>query len=491
MVKSHTLTQNTTYYTAALVFQKILAFVYFAFLARGLGVEDLGKYAFAFSFTTLFSVFVDVGMSSVLTREIAKDRSKAKEVLSNVLGMKIVMSVFVYIFIVILVNILDYSAITKILVYITGLIMLLDNFSSSFWATLRGNQNLKYESLGIILFESVIVALGLIFLYLGMGVIWVVLSTLLGSFFLCCFSFFQIRKHLELKPGIVWDKKILKMLLKISWPFALTGIFARLNTQIDTVFLSKLGCFGEMCDINVGIYSIATKITLAVHFIPLAFTAALFPAMSEYFVSNKEKFARIFEKSIRYMMIIGVPLSAGIFSLAPAFVPQVFGSEYVLSILPLQILIISLIFMFLTFPIGSLLNATSHQLRNSMQVGVAVLVNIILNIILIPKFLYNGAAWASFASTIVMLILGLRIAPKIVKFNKLNLLVSFIRTLIAGGFMAIILDKLLFKINFIILIPIGAVIYFIILFLLAELKKQDINEFLVSLKLKSGVIDKV
>jgi len=85
MIKTHTLTQNTTYYTAALVFQKILAFVYFAFLARGLGVEDLGKYAFAFSFTTLFSVFVDVGMSSVLTREIAKDRSRAKEVLSNLL----------------------------------------------------------------------------------------------------------------------------------------------------------------------------------------------------------------------------------------------------------------------------------------------------------------------------------------------------------------------------------------------------------------------
>ena len=76
-----TLTQNTTYYTVALVFQKVLAFVYFTFLARGLAVDELGKYAFAFAFTTIFSVLIDVGLSSVLTREIAKDKSKTSELL--------------------------------------------------------------------------------------------------------------------------------------------------------------------------------------------------------------------------------------------------------------------------------------------------------------------------------------------------------------------------------------------------------------------------
>ena len=240
MVKAKTLTQNTTYYTFALVFQKILAFVYFTFLARGLGVEDLGKYAFAFSFTTLFSVFVDVGMSSILTREIAKDRSRAKEILYNVLGMKLVLGFFVYLLIILLVNVLDYGSTTKILVYITGLIMLLDNFASSFWATLRGNQNLKYESLGIILFEVIVVTVGLTLLFSGLGVVWVILSTLVGSTCFFFFSFYQMKKRLALKVKVIWNSKVLKMLLKISWPFALMGIFARLNTQIDTVFLSKI-----------------------------------------------------------------------------------------------------------------------------------------------------------------------------------------------------------------------------------------------------------
>src|SRR4030042_3732768 len=116
MVQAKTLTQNTTYYTLALVFQKILAFIYFTFLARGLGVEDLGKYTFAFSFTTIFSVFVDVGLSSVLTREIAKDRNKTPEILANVLGVKILLSFFVYAAIIGLINLMGYPTLTKQLV---------------------------------------------------------------------------------------------------------------------------------------------------------------------------------------------------------------------------------------------------------------------------------------------------------------------------------------------------------------------------------------
>ena len=484
MVKAKTLTQNTTYYTFALVFQKILAFVYFTFLARGLGVEDLGKYAFAFSFTTLFSVFVDVGMSSILTREIAKDRSRAKEILYNVLGMKLVLGFFVYLLIILLVNVLDYGSTTKILVYITGLIMLLDNFASSFWATLRGNQNLKYESLGIILFEVIVVTVGLTLLFSGLGVVWVILSTLVGSTCFFFFSFYQMKKRLALKVKVIWNSKVLKMLLKISWPFALMGIFARLNTQIDTVFLSKIGCVGDVCNSNVGIYAIATKIALAIHFIPLAFTAALFPAFSEYFIHNKEKLARTFEKSMRYMMVIGVPLSLGIYSLAPDFVPGIFGSIYTEAVLPLQILILGLVFMFLTFPVGSLLNAASQQLRNAVHVGIAVVVNVGLNLILIPKMIFVGAAIASFASSLVILFLGMYITPKIVKFKKMPLLASFLRTVIAGGIMAVVLTKLLFAVHFVILIPIGMLIYFIVLFLLGEIKKDDINSFFISLKLK-------
>lgn len=189
MVKAKTLTQNTAYYTLALIIQKVLAFVYFAFLARGLGVEDQGKYTFAFSFTTIFSVFVDVGLASVLTREIAKDREQTKKILANVLGVKLILSVFAYLLIVTVINLMNYPPLTKQLVYLTGFIMLLDNFSTTFWGVLRGNQNLKYESIGGIIFQFLVVGLGLTLLALKVGVTLQVLAVMAGSaflyFFLC------------------------------------------------------------------------------------------------------------------------------------------------------------------------------------------------------------------------------------------------------------------------------------------------------------------
>ena len=483
MIREKTVTQNTTYYTLALVFQKILAFVFFTFLARGLGAEDLGKYVFAFSFTTIFSVFVDVGLSSVLTRETARDHSKTEKILNDVLGLKLILAVLVYILIFFLVNILHYPELTRQLVYITAFIMLADNFSTTFWGVLRGRQNLKYESLGIFLFQLIILVLGFTFLYLGFSVKIIASATLFASLFFVFFSFLQVKKRLDIQIRPSFDKKLTIKLLQISIPFALTGIFARLNTQIDTVLLSKMGCLSQsICDQNVGVYSIASKIVLAIHFIPLAFTAALFPAMSRFFAEDKTRLASIFEKSIRYLLIISTPIAFGIFTLAPAFVPAIFGLEYTGSVLPLRILAISIIFLFVTFPIGSLLNASSRQLRNSVHIGLAVLVNLILNIILIPRMTFTGAAISSFASTLVILLLGVVAINQSLVYNKKGLLLVFFRSLLAGLLMWYLLSLLLFKVHFVLLIALGALIYFATLFLLGELRKKDLSFLLKFLK---------
>lgn len=488
MVQAKTLTQNTLYYTLALIGQKVLAFVYFTFLARGLGVEDLGRYAFAFSFTTIFSVFIDVGLNSVLTREIAKDRNKTKEILANVLGVKLSLSLFVYLLIVILINVMGYPGVTKNLVYLTGLIMMLDTFSATFWGVLRGYQNLKYESIGTFIFESLVVVAGSILLILKLGVVVQVLAVMLGSSFLCLFSYLEMRRRTHIVPIIKIDRSLAKKLLIIAWPFALTGILARLNTQVDTVFISKMGCATQaICDANVGIYSVATKIILSIHFLPLAFVAALFPALSEFFATNHEKLARTFEKAMRYLMVVSMPIAGGLFILAPDFVPKIFGFEYQNSILPLQILALSLIFLFLTFPIGSLLNACSKQLQNTKQIAVAALVNILLNIYLIPRLTYVGGAISSFASTIVLFVLGIYAANKILKYDKKYLWLSFFQSLTAGAVMVFVLWLLLFKVHFVYLIILGGVIYFLAMFLLGFFTRQEINDLLMSLKLKKSL----
>src|SRR3989338_1424872 len=88
--------QNAFYLTVAAVFQKIVSFVYFTIVARALGVEDVGKYIFALTFTTIFSVFVDMGLSPALSREVARDNTQAERHIQTTLFIKCLLALVVY-----------------------------------------------------------------------------------------------------------------------------------------------------------------------------------------------------------------------------------------------------------------------------------------------------------------------------------------------------------------------------------------------------------
>src|SRR3990167_651552 len=138
------LAKNTTYFTAALTVQKILAFIYFWFIANSLFPGQLGQYIFALSFTTLFSIFIDLGLSPVLTREAAKSKDRANLYLKNVIGLKIPLAIITLIVAWLVINITGKEAAVRLLVYLASVIMILDSFSLSFWVIFRARRTLKY-----------------------------------------------------------------------------------------------------------------------------------------------------------------------------------------------------------------------------------------------------------------------------------------------------------------------------------------------------------
>ncbi|MFA4941801.1 MAG: oligosaccharide flippase family protein, partial [Patescibacteria group bacterium] len=153
MTKIANIAKNTSYLTLALIMQKIVSFTYFTLLARSLGPDDLGKYYFAISFTTIFAIFIDLGLINVLTREVAKNEEKAKDLLGNVLFLKIPLAAVALLAVALMINLMGYPAITKNLVYISSICMILDSFSTTFFAVIRGFHNLKFESIASVIFQ--------------------------------------------------------------------------------------------------------------------------------------------------------------------------------------------------------------------------------------------------------------------------------------------------------------------------------------------------
>ncbi len=470
--------KNTAYITVAFILQKIMAFVYIALIARNVGPELVGKYFFALSFTAIFSIFIDAGLSPVLIREVAKYKEKAREYFNNITTLKLSFALITLLAIFIIINLLNYDEFTKNLVYIASIAMLFDSFSLTFYALLRSYQILKFEAFGIIAYQILTVALGGVILFTTKSIAMLIGVLVFSSILNTLYSFYLARKVSGVKFKLTLNKKFSRLVLFASFPFLLAGVFNRVYTHIDTILLSKLAG-----DAYVGWYGVANKLVFALQFIPSAFVASIYPAMSNYFEHSKEKLKSTFERSIIYLMTIAVPICFGTIALSGEIITTLYGEDFLRSILPLNLLMVSLIFVFLYFPVGSLLNASNRQKRNTANMGIAMVINVVLNIILIPKINLAGAAIASIVSQAVMLILGLYYAYNVIKYNKKLLAIKLLKNILASLFMIVSIVILKQFISWIIVIPIAIIFYFSFLYLVKGFTREDIVDMVFSLKI--------
>ncbi len=470
--------KNTSYLTMALIIQKVISFLYFVILARNLDPSDLGKYYFAISFTTIFAIFIDLGLVNYLTRETAKDRKGAVSLLSNILGMKTVFSFFTLFFVFLFINILgNYDVLSKQLVYISSICMILDSFTLTFFGSARGFHNLKFESISSIIFQLIVLFFGYLFIYLKMDLRIIMTSLVLASIFNFIYSFYILKYKIKLIIKLSFNFHFIKKIILLSLPFALFGIFQRLYTYLDSVLLSFFSG-----DYSVGIYQVSFKIIFALQFLPMAFTASLYPAMSYYWKENKKQLEITFRRAVDYLLLISIPISFGIFLLSNKII-SIFKEGYLDANWPLKISIISLIFIFLNFPIGSLLNACDRQARNTRNMLITLIFSIFLNILLIPRFEVLGASIVVLLSNALMFILGIIESKKIIAYKLKDSFLTFLKITISSFLMGFFIFVLKDYLNIFLLCFLSAIIYLILIFFLGGFKKDEIIYIINSFKL--------
>jgi len=476
MTKISNIAKNTSYLTMALILQKIISFTYFTLLARYVGPANLGKYYFAISFTTIFAIFIDLGFANVLTREVAKDQNRSQKWLANILTLKVPLALLSLAAVFILINILGYDETTRNLVYISSICMVLDSFTVTFFAVIRGFHNLKFESISSVIFQLIVLTFGYGALLLGGGLIPAMFALALASSYNFIYSLVILQRKIKIGIKIAYDKYLIKEILVVSWPFAVYAIFQRLYTYLDSVLLSILAG-----DEQVGLYQIAFKIIFALQFLPMAFTASLYPAMSSYWQNNREQLAISFERAMNYLIIISLPIIVGAIVLADKIV-LLFKAGYGGALLPLQISIISLFFIFVNFPIGSLLNACDKQRRNTFNMGIVTAVSIVLNLLLIPHWQAAGASLTVLVTNMLMFVLGMLSVKKIITYRSGKNMKIFLKVLLSSLAMGLIIFFGKTYLNVFVATICGAFIYFSLLLSLGGFKKADLTSVLQSFK---------
>ncbi len=476
--------KNTMYYTFALLYQKILGFVYFTLIARFLGVDESGRYFFAISFATLFAIFADLGLAPVLIREVAKNKENINLFFSKILSLKFFISLFTVFLIWFFAFILGYDQYTRSLVYVSMFVVFFDSFSLVFWALFRGVHNLKYESIGVLVIQTLTVSLGSYALIKGHKADTIIYILLLSSIVYFLMSAFFVFKKMRIKVELLKPDRQALNIFKMSLPFALAGVFSKIYTQIDTVMISKIGCIADECARNVGWYAISTKTTLAMQFIPLALTASLYPMFSKlYKEKNTEKIIEIYTNSYRYLLILSGFIVAVILSLSTPLIEVVWGREFLMSSVPMKFLMVSVVFLFLTFPNGSFLNASGYQKTNTYFMGVSVVLNIVLNSFLIYFYGIIGASVASLVSTFSLFVMGFVKVYRLIRFNVYMIFMHMFKTFIAIGIVTALMYLGMGYINIFVLMILSGVLYLSLLLALREISFYDIKKILGTMKI--------
>lgn len=467
--------KNTSYLTVAFILQKVLSFGYFIYIARIIGPVDFGLYDPAKSLIPILLILIDFSLSVVLVREIARKPEKTEDFLANVLSLKTIFAFVIILGMGIFTNFSSFGEnqqLIKTVLYLDALIVALDTFTLTFFAVFRGRQNMKFESIGIVGTQILTILFGVAALIFNWGLQALFVAVVIGSVFNFIFSYVMLRKKLRIRVRLGWNIPIIKTFLKTALPFAITAVFVKIYTYTDRYMLLLIE--GRAA---AGWYAVSHKLTYAIEFIPSAFAVSIFPAMSAFYISSRDKLAKTFERSMHYLTITAIPISIGIFILAEQLIIKISGEAYATSITPWRILIIGLVVLFLNFPVGAFLNACNKQIINTINMGITVVVNVSLNIyfIAVRGFSFNGAATAALISGFVLFFLGLRWVGKINPYNGKMLVRIFIKAIVAGAIMGVLLFLVRDSVSIFISIPGSAIVYFAALYGFKGIAKKDIK----------------
>ena len=455
--------KNTAYLGIAEVVSRVLQFAVMLYAARLLSQQNFGKFSFALSLSFMAVILADLGINTLLIREISRNKSLVSKYFINAFSIKIVLSIITFFIIVAVLNALNYPEITRQIVYIIWLFTILSTFTELFYSIFRAFEQMFYDAFLKILRMSILAVTGIYVLFKGYGVIIFSYTFIFTEIIVITIaSLIALKKFIKLDIRI--DPVFIKSTLKKALPFGLAFIFGGIYFFIGSIMLSKM-----KGDVEVAIFSAAYNIALALIFIPTVYINAIYPVLSRYYKESKSGLRLLYERSFKYLYIAGVPISLGIFMLSDEIIGFLYGTRYSTSSIALRIISLYLFLKFINFLLGIVLSSIDKQNKRMLGQGITAGISILLNLWLIPLIGFVGAALSTLITEIFLfMIYYLFVSKSWYYYNFLGILP---KPIIAAIAMSLFIGFT--SLNLIITIVASAAIYLAVLMVLRTLDKKD------------------
>lgn len=455
-----TVIKNTFWLFLSEMFGRFLKFGLIVYAARILGANGWGVFSYALSIGSLLMIFSDIGLSGLITREASQKKEGYATFITTALVLKSIALIFSILLLIFASPLISHIPEARRLFPIITLVLLFDSLRELFFAINRATEKMEKEMIVKTIMSTVILILGIVLLKIKLAPESMAVAYAIGS--IIGFVIITLIAKKDIKRLIAKiDISKFKTVLQTTWPFAIVSLVGTIMTNTD---IYMLGIWRN--SVEIGLYASVDRIQQFIIIIPSTIAIAVFPIVSRLAINDSNQQKTMLEKTVSLILTIGLPISLGGIILANQIVLFVFGPQYLEAIPILRILMLILLISFPLIILSNTILALNKQKNLVQAYSFGIIINIIINILLIPKFGAVGSAIATLISTTTTTSI---IWWKLKKINYFEILPLLKKTFLATFFMIIFTISFKYlKLHLLINVLISAILYLYFLYLLKE-----------------------
>ena len=387
------------------IFSIIFPLITFPYISRVLGVENIGIYNFSTSVVSYFTLLAGLGINTYAIREGARYRNNKKDIsefCSEVFSINLISTLISYGILAVCLFFLPSLHDDALIIMILSVSICFTTLGCEWVFNIY--EEFGYITIRTILFQILSVILMFVFVKNKHSLIQYALITVLATSGANIINIFARKKFCDIR--FCFRVKLKKHLLPILILFA-NSIAMTIYINSDVTILGLISG-----NYYVGLYSVATKVYTMLKSLLGALIVVSIPRLSSYLgAENKKQYVETSSIILNALITIAVPAMVGTFALSDEIVLILSGREYIAASMSLKILSVALVFSIFSWFYTSCVLVVNKQDRSVLKATtLAAVVNIVLNVILIPYFNQNAAALttalAEFVSAFVCYLYG-------------------------------------------------------------------------------------
>ena len=402
----HTVIKNTGWLFIGEIGSRIIRGTLAIIAARMLGVSGLGEWSYVIALGGFLTFFEDAGIALFVTREFAKDSEEKESVFATALVLKILLlTIAVSIFLIVGPIMSSIPTATKI-IPVVGMVLFFDSLRSFFFSVSRAQEKMHIESAVQIVTNTLVVIFGVTFMALSPTPLSLAFGYAFGGGIGCLIMFLSIRTYI---PNIKdsFSKELFLHIFKSAWPFTILATSNIINFSADTLLLGHFSNAQE-----VGWYSAGSRLVQMLYILPVLFATGIFPVLVKK-SQGPDGFRSALKKAVQLMLIIVIPLVLVLIFGSHIIITILFGKAYDHSATILAIMSLSCLPVFIGAMYNNAIYALNEQKKFVVANVIGMVANVILSLVLIPRFHAIGAASATVLALSITALITLVIFKKL------------------------------------------------------------------------------